>query len=515
MSTTFLRVLLHSLAVIAMLASFVACRATPAARERALPARPNILFILSDDHAAHALSCYGSSVNSTPALDRLARGGLRFDRAFVTNSICTPGRASLLTGQYSHVNGVPVFNRFDGTRDTVAKRLQAAGYHTGMVGKWHLGGEPTGFDEWDILPGQGVYVDPTFVSPAGRRVVKGHVTDAITERGLEFLEHRPEDRPFFLMLHHKAPHREWTPVERHRVQWANRVVPEPATLFDDWSTRTDALHENRQTIARDLNRFDLKLAPSAAFTSEAERRAWFAAAPQEVLVDGTVLRGDDLTRWKYQRYMQDYLACVQGVDESVGRVLDWLDAHGLAENTLVVYSSDNGFFLGDHGLFDKRFMYEESLRVPLILRWPARIAAAASTDELVLALDLPETFLEVAGLPVPEAMQGRSLALFFRGGTPSEWRQAFYYRYYHDPGDHDTRAHYGVRTKTRKLIHFWTKDQWELYDLERDPHELANRAGDPARADELEALKRELFRLKAELGDVDQFADTKLPYAAD
>ncbi|MBI5364599.1 MAG: sulfatase, partial [Planctomycetes bacterium] len=471
-----------------------------------------------DDHAAHALSCYGSKVNTTPELDRLARGGLRFDRAFVTNSICTPSRASLLTGQYSHLNGVPVFNRFDGARDTVAKRLRAAGYHTGVIGKWHLGGEPTGFDEWDILPGQGVYVDPTFVSPAGRRVVKGHVTDLITERGIEFLEHRPADQPFFLMLHHKAPHREWTPAERHRAEWAGRVVPEPDTLFDDWSSRTDALHENRQTIARDLNRFDLKLVPRAAFASDADRRRWFSAAPEDGEVeagDGRVLRGDELTRWKYQRFMQDYLACVQGVDESVGRVLDWLDAHGLAENTLVVYSSDNGFFLGDHGLFDKRFMYEESLRVPLIVRWPAAIAAGTSTQELVLNLDLPETFLEVAGLPVPETMQGRSLAPFFRGGTPSAWRQAFYYRYYHDPGDHDTRAHYGVRTKTRKLVHFWRKGQWELFDLEHDPHELVNLAADPGYAQEFEALKRGLLRIKFQLGDEDQFADTQLPYAAD
>ncbi|MBK7875233.1 MAG: sulfatase [Planctomycetes bacterium] len=502
-----------------VLLAAVACRASaPNEPRRALPKRPNILFILSDDHAAHALSCYGSAVNATPNLDRLASGGLRFDRAFVTNSICTPSRASLLTGQYSHVNGVPVFNRFDGARDTVAKRLSAAGYHTGMIGKWHLGGEPTGFDVWDILPGQGVYVDPTFVSPAGRRVVPGHVTDVITERGLEFLETRPKDRPFFLMLHHKAPHREWTPAERHRARWAGRVVPEPSTLFDDGSTRTDALRENRQTIARDLNRFDLKLVPSAAFASDADRRRWFATAPQDGELDagdGNALRGDALTRWKYQRYMQDYLACVQGVDESVGRVLDWLDAHGLAEDTLVVYSSDNGFFLGDHGLYDKRFMYEESLRVPLLARWPGAIEAGGTTDALVLNLDLPETFLELAGLEVPREMQGRSLAPFLAGEEPRDWRTSFYYRYYHDPGDHDTRAHYGVRTRTHKLVHYWTKGQWELFDLVNDPRELVNLAGRPEHAETFEALKRELERVKRAVGDEDQFAGVRLPYGAD
>ena len=507
-------------ALLLALASFCAACASPVGHDgaRPLPPRPNILFILSDDHAAHALSCYGSKVNATPELDRLARGGLRFDRAFVTNSICTPSRASLLTGQWSHLNGVPVFNRFDGTRDTVAKRLQAAGYHTGMIGKWHLGGVPTGFDVWDILPGQGVYVDPTFVSSAGRRVVKGHVTDVITERGIEFLEGRPAGKPFFLMLHHKAPHRSWVPAERHRAQWAGRVVPEPPTLFDDGSTRGSALRENRQTIARDLNRFDLKLVPEAAFASDEDRRRWFASAPEEgevVAGDGTALRGDALTRWKYQRYMQDDLACVQGVDESVGRVLDWLDAHGLAEDTLVVYSSDNGFFLGDHGLYDKRFMYEESLRVPLIARWPAAIAPGTSTEELVLNLDLPETFLELARVPVPEEMQGRSLAPFFRGAAPRDWRTSFYYRYYHDPGDHDTRAHYGLRTKTRKLVHYWTKGEWELFDLERDPRELVNLAADPAHAGELAELKRALYRAKSAVLDEEQFATARLPYGAD
>lgn len=471
--------------------------------------RPNIVFIMSDDHAAHALSCYGSQVNETPNLDRLAAEGLRFANCFATNSICTPSRATILTGKYSHRNGVPVFNRFDGSQPTVARLLRDAGYWTGMIGKWHLGSEPTGFDRWTILPGQGDYHDPQFIEPQGRRRIAGYVTDIITDLSIEFLEQRPADQPFFLMCHHKAPHRNWQPDERHRAQFAGRKIPEPATLFDDHATRTEAIRENRQTVARDLTRRDLKLTPPAGLTP-AEQARWLDAAPDsvEIEVDGArrTLTGDELVRWKYQRYMQDYLACVQSVDDNVGRLVAWLDQHGLRENTLVVYTSDQGFFLGDLGMYDKRFMYEPSLRMPLLMRWPAGIQVRGVQEALAINADFAPTFLEIAGLPIPADMQGRSLSPLFAGERPAAWRTSMYYRYYHDPGHHNTRAHYGVRTETHKLIYFWTKDQWELYDLSADPHELRNLVDDPAQQATLARLKAELARLRTELGDADQFA---------
>jgi len=463
--------------------SLLACRSGPAVAA----GPPNILFIFSDDHAQHAISAYGSQVNRTPHLDRLAAAGARFTNSFVTNSICSPSRATLLTGQYSHANGVPVFNRFDGTRDHVAKRLRAGGYHTGMIGKWHLGGEPTGFDRWVILPGQGGYWNPQFVLPGRTLSIEGHCTAIVGDLSLEFLRTRPRDKPFFLMVHHKAPHRNWQPDERNRRRFADTTVPEPATLRDDYATRPAALPENRQTIARDLTRGDLKHDPPPG------------------------LAGDALVAWKYQRYMQDYLACVQGVDDEVGRLLDHLDAEGLADETIVIYTSDNGWYLGDLGLYDKRFMYEPGLRVPLIARGPGIVAG--TPDPLVANIDLAPTFLDLAGLPVPASMQGRSFAPLLRGERPADWRRSVYYRYYHDPGHHDTRAHYGVRTTTHKLIHYWKKDAWELFDLRVDPDEQRNLLFDPADAARPEVsrlfaeLKAEIVRLQAEFGDDGLYAD--------
>ena len=452
--------------------------AAPAAR------RPNILYIMADDHAAHAISAYGSRVNRTPNIDRLARDGVRFDRCFCVNSICTPSRATILTGKYSHMNGVPVFNRFDGSQPTVAKYLQAAGYHTGMIGKWHLGSDPTGFDRWTILPGQGVYFDPAFLEAGGRRVIPGYVTDVITDLAIDFLKNRPQDKPFFLMCHHKAPHRPWEPDAKHQAMFAGRQIPEPPTLFDDYATRTDAIRECTQKVFNDLTRQDLKLKPPAALRG-AERARWLAVKPAEVEIDAggekRTLTGMELKHWKYQRYMQDYLACIQSIDDNVGRLLDWLDRHGLAENTVVFYTSDQGFFLGDHGLYDKRFMYEESLRMPFLVRWPGVIEPSRYEKAMAMNPDFAPTFMEIAGLPVPGDMQGRSLAPLLRGEHPADWRTSMYYRYYHDPGDHNTRAHYGIRTATHKLIYFWKKDQWELYDLAKDPYELNNLYGDPRR----------------------------------
>jgi arylsulfatase A-like enzyme len=480
--------------------------------------RPNIIYIMSDDHAAHAISAYGSKVNRTPGLDRLAREGMRFSNVFATNSICTPSRATILTGKYSHINGVPVFNRFDGSQPTVAKYLQEAGYHTGMYGKWHLGSDPTGFDEWLILPGQGVYFDPAFLDRNGRRVIKGYVTDIITDLAIDFLKNRPKDKPFFLMCHHKAPHRPWDPDEKHKTMFAGRTIPEPQTLYDDYSTRTDALRESRQKVFQDMTRRDLKLEPPATLTPP-QRAEWLRVKPTtvEIEVSGRqeTLTGDALNKYKYQRYMQDYLACVQSIDDNVGRLLDWLDQNGLSKDTVVIYSSDQGFFLGDHGLYDKRFMYEESIRMPFLVRWPGVIKPGTEASALAINCDFAPTFMDLAGLPAPADMQGRSLLPLFKSQHPADWRSSWYYRYYHDPGDHNTRAHYGLRTTTHKLIYYWKKDQWELFDLAKDPHELRNIYNDPAQKDRIAKLKGELYRLKKELKDEDQFATEQPPHGAD
>ena len=473
--------------------------------------RPNILFIFSDDHAQHAISAYGSKVNRTPHLDRLGAAGIRFNHAFVTNSICTPSRAVVLTGKYSHANGTPVFNVFDGAQPTVAKMLQASGYHTGMIGKWHLGSDPTGFDRWVILPGQGVYFDPDFITPHGRVSLKGHVSQITTQLGIQFIDTRPTDKPFFLMLHQKAPHRAWEPDAKNKALFKDKVIPEPATLWDDYATRPAALPANQQTVARDLTRRDLKLEPPADLAPGPARQQWLNAKPVELEItqtDGTkkLLTGKELVRWKYQRYMQDYLACVQGVDDSVGEVLDYLDRTGLAKNTIVIYSSDNGWYLGDLGLYDKRFMYEPGFHIPLLARGPG-IKPGAVTDLFALNADFAPTFLDLAGVKIPADMHGRSLAPILRGEKPTGWRDSVYYRYYHDPGHHNTRAHYGVRTATHKLIHYWKTDAWELFDLVKDPTEQKNLVTDPTQAATIAKLKTEIVRLQKELGDTGQFAN--------
>lgn len=478
---------------------------------------PNILFIMSDDHAAHAISAYGSLVNQTPNIDRLAKEGMRFDDVFCVNSICSPSRATILTGKYSHLNGVPTFNRFDGSQPTVAKYLQAAGYYTGMIGKWHLGSDPTGFDFWRILPGQGIYFNPAFIGPDGRKVIDGYVTDITADLAMEFMKSCPAGKPFFLMCHNKAPHRPWDPDEKHKAQFAGKKIPEPKTLRDNYDTRTDAIRECTQKVFNDMTRLDLKLQPPADLKGKA-RTDWLNVKPTEVEieVDGKkkTLTGDELNNWKYQRYMQDYLACIQSIDDNVGRLLDFLSNTGLATNTVVIYTSDQGFFLGDHGLYDKRFMYEPSIKMPFIVRWPGVTKPGSTQDAMVINPDFSATFMKIAGLPVPADMQGRSLIPLLKGGKPADWRTSYYYRYYHDPGDHNTRAHYGVRTTTHKLIYFWKKDQWELYDLVKDPDELHNIYNDPAQKETVAKLKTELYRLKKEVKDDDQFANEQPPPGA-
>jgi arylsulfatase A-like enzyme len=340
----------------------------------------------------------------------------------------------------------------------------------------------------------------------------------ITDLAIDFLKSRPREKPFFLMLHNKAPHRPWEPDATHRAQFANKWIPEPETLWDSYATRTDAIHENLQRVAGDMTRRDLKLTPPSDLTGAALTE-WLGTKPDSVTIerDGKpiTLTGEALGRWKYQRYMQDYLATIQSVDDNLGRLLKYLDGSGLSKNTVVIYTSDQGFFLGDHGLFDKRFMYEESLRMPFLVRWPSAIKAGGTSDAMALNVDFAPTFLDLAHQSIPPDMQGRSLVPVLRGRPPADWRTSMYYRYYHDPGDHNTRAHYGVRTRTHKLIYFWKKDQWELFDLVNDPQEMHNLYGEPGQEAVTASLKAELLKLKKAMKDDDQFANEQLPNGVD
>ena len=457
--------------------------------------RPNIIFIMSDDHASHAMSCYGSRINKTPHIDRIADGGIRLDNCFCTNSICTPSRATILTGTYNHVNDVRTLSdHMDNRLQTFPKLLQGAGYQTGMFGKWHLGQgpehEPTGFDRWCVLPGQGAYHDPEVIEMGERKTLTGYTTDLITDMCLDWMSDRDPDRPFMLMCHHKAPHRPWEPDEKHIDMYADEDIPEPETLFDDFATRAAAAEAAEMRVDRDMTLTDLK----------------------EPKPDG--LDGDDLRRWCYQRYIKDYLRCVASIDDNVGRMLDYLDEQGLADDTLIVYTSDQGFFLGDHGWYDKRFMYEESLRMPMVIRYPRAIPAGTTSDALTLNVDFAQTFLDYAGVDDPGDMQGRSARPVIEGEPPDDWRDSMYYRYWMHQAHHNVYAHYGLRTHRYKLIYYYAdpldqavenwgpppahdtagakEPEWELFDLEKDPHELNNVYHDPEYQDVATDLRRRL-----------------------
>jgi arylsulfatase A-like enzyme len=467
--------------------------------------RPNLVFIFSDDHGYQAISAYHDArqLIDTPNIDRLAKEGMRFDRCLVPNSICGPSRATVLTGTYNHINGF-VNNtncRFDGSQTTFPKLMQAAGYQTAMIGKWHLESDPTGFDFWQILPGQGAYYNPQMVRNGEKLKVDGYVTDIITDLSLDWLKRRDRSKPFVLMCHHKAPHRDWEPALRHLDHDHGRVYPEPETLFDDYRGRGPAEHDQDMTIAKTMVARDLKLTAPAGLTQE-QRAQWDAYyEPRNAAFQQANLSGEALVRWKYQRYMHDYLGCIRAVDESVGRVLDYLDAEGLASNTIVVYAADQGFFLGEHGWFDKRWIFEESLRTPLLVRWPGKAAPGSVDGHIVSNLDFAETFLDAAGLPVPQRMQGRSLVPVLAGAAPADWRTSFYYQYYEYPEPHHVRPHYGVVTDRYKLVRFSGvgDDYSELFDLAKDPHELRSVFGEQGYAAVQGDLERELRRLRAEL----------------
>jgi arylsulfatase A-like enzyme len=477
---------------------------------RAAAKRPNIVFIFSDDHAYQAISAYGEKrkLVETPNIDRIGREGIRFDRCVVPNSICGPSRATILTGKYNHLNGF--YNnsncRFDGAQTTFPKLMQAAGYQTAIVGKWHLVSDPTGFDHWHILPGQGIYYNPPMIRNGENVRHEGYTTDIITDLSIEWLKGRDKTKPFLLMAQHKAPHREWSPALRHLGHDKDRQYPEPETLFDDYGgDRGLAWRDQDMTLEKTFTETDAKLKAPGSLTPE-QKKAWDAYyEPRNEAFRKANPTGKDLVRWRYNRYMHDYLGCIRSVDESVGRILDALEKEGLAENTIVVYSADQGFYLGEHGWFDKRWIVEESLRAPLLVRWPGVTKPGGVSPRLVSNLDFAETFLDAAGVPVPAEMQGRSLVPLLKGGDPADWRKSFYYHYYEYPVPHRVRPHYGVVTERYKLVHYYKPDvdDWELYDREKDPLETRNFIRDPAYAATVTELKAELQRLRKEVKETE------------
>ena len=473
--------------------------------------RPNILFIFTDDHCEQALSAYDPSRITTPNLDRIASEGMRFNRCYVTNSICGPSRAVIQTGKYSHLNGfVRNGNRFNGDQQTFPKLLQANGYQTAVVGKWHLASTPQGYDYYDVLKGQGPYYNPPMITEGddGQPVTRAHTgytTDIITDKALAWLkESRDPEKPFMVMYQHKAPHRNWMPGPKY-LNWLDDVtLPEPETMRDDYQGRTQSASKQTMTMRKHLNPRDLKLQGHGTMNSE-QIKVWDAAyGPKNKAFEEAApnMTEDEILSWKYQRYAKDYLRCVKSVDDGVGRVLDYLDESGLADNTIVIYSSDQGWYLGEHGWFDKRWMYEESLKTPLLVRWPGHIKPGSTNDAIVSNLDFPETFLDVAGVEIPGDMQGKSLVPLLEGNTPDDWRKSFYYHYYENPGGHNVARHYGVTNGKHKLIHFYALegkkiDDWELFDLSNDPNELNSVYDDPAYAQVRSQMMDELDRLRS------------------
>lgn len=466
--------------------------------------RPNILFVLVDDHAPHAISAYGSVINRTPNLDRIADEGALLESMFCTNSICTPSRASILTGTYSHVNGVPsIFTEMDYRVPTFVDVLKDSGYATALFGKWHLGeserSQPRSFDEWSVFPGQGAYVNPEMIGPDGSRTVAGYATDVVTDLALDWLDRRADDAPFALFVHHKAPHSPWIPDPQHADLYPVGTIPEPASLFDRHETLGAWSERTTMSIADGLVERHLGEEVPAELLGEAQH--------------------DARARWKYQRYMSRYLRCVHSVDENVGRLLDRLEADGAAENTIVVYASDQGFFLGDHGWFDKRLMFEQSLQMPVLIRWPQGIAPGTRVGEIVTNVDFAATLLEMVGADPAQALpssQGESFAPLLRGEHVQGWAESMYYRYWeHDDPNHHVPAHYGVRTRTHKLICYYNDAlgvpgsgdtvfpmEWELFDLVADPAELRNVIDEPSYGEVLQQLRVELARLQEHYGDL-------------
>ena len=493
--------------------------------------RPNILFIMSDDHACNAISAYGgrlAKVAPTPNIDRLATEGMRLNKCYVTNSICTPSRAVILSGQHSHINTVrTLVDAFPGPDDgtpNVADMLRRSGYETVLFGKWHLRSSPWGFDYWKVGPGQGKYYNPVFISSADNipyeyqskkirdlKPVEGYYTDLVTDYALDWLKQRQSEKPFFMMLHHKAPHGKWEPAPRHKDYLADVEIPEPDSLWEDFSHRSEATRDFGTSITN-------RTAPRRTMVADVQKPDWPAGS-----IDLSGMNSKQQSKAAYQKYLHDYLGCVKAVDENVGRVLDYLDESGLAKNTLVIYTADQGMFLGEHDYFDKRWIYEECFRMPFLVRLPGTIPAGAVNDtHLCSNLDFAQTFLDFANATdAPEVgeMQGQSLREIVSGRLPEKWRDAVYYRYWMHLAHHYIPGHYGVRDNRYKLAFFYglpldaslgrdnfppSPAGWELYDLEKDPREVNNVYNDPSYADVVARLKKRLLQLKKQYGDTDE-----------
>ena len=498
---------------------FIVCFSSVFGCQTNIQKRPNIIFFLVDDHALKAVSSYEGSLIETPNLDRIANHGMRFDAACVTNAICAPSRTVILTGTHSHINGViDNGSRFDSSQPTFPLLLQESGYQTALIGKWHLKSNPVGFDYWEILRGQGQYYSPEFMksekgSEPVTNVLDGYCTDITTDLTIDWLnEKRSTEEPFLLLCHHKAPHRTWMPGPNQLPLFNDTEFPEPETLFDDFEGRASPATTQEMTISNHMYLWhDLMVPPEVGATLEgpdkwaqgnidrmndSQLTAWNETfdADNEAFKESN-LKGDDLTRWKYQRYMKNYLRCIKGIDDNVGRILDYLEENNLEDNTIVIYMSDQGFFLGEHGWYDKRFMYEPCLRIPLLISWPNVTSEGSSTSALVQNLDLAPTILEIAGIEIPARMQGESIVPILKGDTP-EWRDSMYYHYYEYPGAHSVQKHEGVRTNRYKLIWYYEIDEWEMFDFKNDPNEVHNLYDKPAYSgiqtklnEQLEALK--------------------------
>lgn len=484
--------------------------------------RPNIVYIMSDDHAYQAIGAYGYGLNSTPNIDRLAKEGAIFTRCFVANSISAPSRATMLTGKFTHMNGkIDNIETFDWNQPNVAKILQQNGYQTAMIGKIHIDGNPQGFDYWNVLPGQGEYYNPDFIENGVKKKYHGYCTKITTDLALDWLQNkRDKNKPFLLLYHHKAPHRTWMPEEKYFDLFKGRTFTPPETFFDDYKTRRAAAQQemsviNDMDLVYDLKMLDeqgefqtkyRKAAQNMYNRMDAEQKAAWDKHYKPVIDDFKArnLTGEELALWKYDRYMKDYLSTIQSVDDGVGEVLDYLDKNGLTENTIVIYTSDQGFYLGEHGWFDKRFMYEESFRTPFLIRYPKEIEEGSTVSQLVQNIDFAPTFLDYAGVKVPSDMQGESFRKVV-AGRRTPWRDAVYYQYYEFPGEHMVKRHYGIRTERYKLIHFYYDiDEWELFDLEKDPHEMNNVYNDPAYAKVKKTLHAKLEKLRRKYKDSDE-----------
>ncbi len=481
--------------------------------------RPNILYIMSDDHAYQAISAYGYGLNKTPNIDRLAEEGAIFYRSCVTNSICAPCRAVLLTGKHSFVNGkVDNVQPFDWDQDNFPKLLQANGYQTAMIGKIHLDGQPQGFDFSMVLPGQGNYYNPDFLIEGERKRIEGYCTEIITETALDWLANkRDKNRPFCMLYHQKAPHRNWKPAPKYLNLYDDVTFEPPANYFDDYENRGRAAKEQEMQIDGHAgwgHDFKMIIDPNGDSTgfdrqllrfNDQQKADWLAAyTPKNEAMKAANLEGEEVAKWKYNRYIKDYLRCIKSVDDGVGQVLEYLEENGLAENTIVIYTSDQGFYLGEHGWFDKRFMYKESFRTPLLVRYPVEINPGTEINKLVQNLDLAPTFLDYAGIEIPEDMQGVSFRDLVSGKT-DDYRDAVYYTYYEYPSVHMVKRHYGVANERYKLMHFYYDiDEWELYDLETDPDEMNSVYGNPEYADVQQEMHAKLDELREHYGDSDE-----------